>query len=142
MSGSTPKPVRRSSPTDANSGDYFKAAFGMALHPHRALLVGVFLDATLQDIISQISVLQLDVVQLHGSEPLEWTRLIPVPVIRRFAPGETGLNTRGYHTLPLIDSGTGWVWRTCRPAATIRATFVRDPELYIGLAGGLTTCQH
>ena len=136
---STPKPSPHSLPTDhriANSDDYFKTAFTMALHPHRSLLVGVFLNATLETILSQVRILQLDVVQLHGSEPLEWTRLIPVPVIRRFAPGEIGLNTRGYHTLPLIDAGAGGSGARV-DLSHMEATLATDSQFCFGLAGGL-----
>jgi anthranilate synthase/indole-3-glycerol phosphate synthase/phosphoribosylanthranilate isomerase len=50
-----------------------------ALHP---LLVGVFQNQPLPFILHCIAVAQLDMVQLHGSEPLEWSKYIPVPVIR------------------------------------------------------------
>ncbi|KIL62589.1 hypothetical protein M378DRAFT_81106 [Amanita muscaria Koide BX008] len=50
----------------------------------RPLLVGVFQNATLDEIMDIVASVQLDMVQLHGSEPIEWARRIPVPVIRVF----------------------------------------------------------
>ena len=106
------------------------------VNPARALLVGVFQDAALADIIAQIQTLSLDVVQLHGSEPLEWARLIPVPVIRRFTPGEAGLGNRGYHALPLLDAGVGGLGRLLDFSA-VQATCRTDPGIRFILAGGL-----
>lgn len=48
------------------------------------LLVGVFQDQALADILHAVDVAGLDLVQLHGSEPLHWPRFLPVPVIRAF----------------------------------------------------------
>ena len=106
------------------------------INPARALLVGVFQDASLADIIEQVQKLSLDVVQLHGSEPLEWARLIPVPVIRRFAPGEVGLGSRGYHVLPLLDAGAGGSGTRLELSA-VQSICTRDPGIRFILAGGL-----
>ncbi|KAG0639723.1 indole-3-glycerol phosphate synthase-domain-containing protein [Tuber brumale] len=76
-------------------------------HPKRSLLVGVFRNQPFSTVLALQQALALDIIQLHGSEPLEWARLLPVPVIRRFSPGEDGLNKSGYHAIPLLDSGTG-----------------------------------
>ena len=48
------------------------------------LVVGVFQNASLDEVLDAVAYAQLDVVQLHGSEPTEWARRIPVPVIRVF----------------------------------------------------------
>ncbi|EJD46879.1 hypothetical protein AURDEDRAFT_113540 [Auricularia subglabra TFB-10046 SS5] len=48
------------------------------------LLVGVFQDQPLADILHAVDAAGLDLVQLHGSEPAHWARFIPVPVIRAF----------------------------------------------------------
>ncbi|KAF8629432.1 hypothetical protein AX15_003478 [Amanita polypyramis BW_CC] len=53
----------------------------------RPLLVGVFQNATLEKILDAVAYAQLDMVQLHGSEPIGWARRIPVPVIRVFHIG-------------------------------------------------------
>jgi anthranilate synthase/indole-3-glycerol phosphate synthase/phosphoribosylanthranilate isomerase len=119
----------------ANASDFFDHSARL-VHPARALLVGVFQDASLADIIEQVQKLSLDVVQLHGSEPLEWAHLIQVPVIRRFAPDEAGLGTRGYHMLPLLDTGAGGSGKQLDLSA-VRATCITDPGVRFILAGGL-----
>jgi anthranilate synthase/indole-3-glycerol phosphate synthase/phosphoribosylanthranilate isomerase len=48
----------------------------------KPLLVGVFQDQPLEDILALVSALKLDFVQLHGIEPLQMASYIPVPVIR------------------------------------------------------------
>ena len=72
-----------------------------------ALVQGVFQNQPLDYVLFQQRLLDLDIVQFHGSEPVEWARLVPVPVIRSFKPNEQGLGLRGYHALPLLDSGAG-----------------------------------
>jgi len=47
-------------------------------------LVGVFQDQPLEYILQVIAEVQLDVVQLHGNEPAEWSKHIPVPMIKVF----------------------------------------------------------
>jgi anthranilate synthase/indole-3-glycerol phosphate synthase/phosphoribosylanthranilate isomerase len=118
-----------------NASEYFDHSARL-INPARAFLVGVFQDATLADIIDEVQTLSLDVVQLHGSEPLEWAHLIPVPVFRRFAPGEAGLGSRGYHVLPLLDAGAGGSGKQLDLSA-VRATCNSDPGIRFILAGGL-----
>lgn len=48
----------------------------------RPLLVGVFQNQPLRYIQRVVRDVGLDIVQLHGSEPVEWARSIGVPVIR------------------------------------------------------------
>jgi anthranilate synthase/indole-3-glycerol phosphate synthase/phosphoribosylanthranilate isomerase len=117
--------------------DFFEHAAKSLPHPDRALLVGVFLNATLNHIIEQVHKLSLDIVQLHGSEPLEWAKSIPVPVFRRFAPGEIGLSARGYHSLPLLDSGAGGSGARLAVSG-VQEVFASDPSVRAMLAGGLT----
>lgn len=76
-------------------------------HPTRALLVGVFRNQPFSYVLQKQQELALDIIQLHGQEPLEWSRLFPVPVIHRFSPGEAGLDKRGFHAISLLDSGIG-----------------------------------
>ncbi|KAK9474326.1 indole-3-glycerol phosphate synthase-domain-containing protein [Dipodascopsis tothii] len=71
------------------------------------LVAGVFKDQPLEEVLAVQAELGLDLVQLHGSEPLEWARLIPVPVIKKFGPADAGLQTRGYHAIALVDGGAG-----------------------------------
>jgi anthranilate synthase/indole-3-glycerol phosphate synthase/phosphoribosylanthranilate isomerase len=51
----------------------------------RPLLVGVFQNQPLEYILHAISFVQLDMVQFHGSEPVEWANFVPVPIIKVFA---------------------------------------------------------
>ncbi|KAE9408690.1 anthranilate synthase [Gymnopus androsaceus JB14] len=74
----------------------------------RPLVVGVFQNAPLATLLHAISYCQLDMVQLHGSEPTEWSRHIPVPVIRAFHVGKgsavEGITRGGNHHFILLDS--------------------------------------
>ncbi|KAK0195812.1 anthranilate synthase [Armillaria mellea] len=67
------------------------------------LVVGVFQNQPLREILHAVSACQLDAVQLHGSEPVEWARQIPVPVIKAFH-AEAGITRPGYHHFVLLDS--------------------------------------
>ena len=103
----------------------------------RALLVGVFRNQPLSYVLSQQRILDLDIVQLHGSEPPEWASLIPVPVIRRFGPSDPGLGLKGYHALPLLDSALGGTGQALDVDA-VQNALKADPSLRVVLAGGLT----
>jgi anthranilate synthase/indole-3-glycerol phosphate synthase/phosphoribosylanthranilate isomerase len=77
-----------------------------AAHP---LLVGVFQDQSLSYVLHCVAVAQLDMVQLHGSEPLEWSKQIPVPVIQVFhvdpeGRGTDGVTRPGLHKHVLLDT--------------------------------------
>jgi len=122
---------------DLGASDFFDYASQSLVRPDRAQLVGVFAGVSLEDIISQVYKLNLDVVQLHGSEPIEFARSIPVPVIRKFSPAEQGLSARGYHDLPLLDAGAGGTGQRL-DLQEVRALFSRDPDVRVMFAGGLT----
>ncbi|EGO00892.1 hypothetical protein SERLA73DRAFT_87230 [Serpula lacrymans var. lacrymans S7.3] len=84
-------------------------AHRLANQPRRPLLVGVFQNQSLSDILDAVASAQLDMVQLHGSEPLEWAKHIPVPVIRAFHVGPQGsgledITRPGLHEFVLLDS--------------------------------------
>lgn len=132
-----PSPLDTPKVEPGKATSYFShASTHLARHPTRALLVGVFRNQPLQYILEQQRRLDLDIVQLHGQEPLEWATSIPVPVIRSFEPGDAGLATRGYHALPLLDSGIGGTGErldTSKIAELLR----NDQGLEIFLAGGL-----
>ncbi|KAG5634773.1 hypothetical protein H0H81_000835 [Sphagnurus paluster] len=74
----------------------------------RPLVVGVFQNAPLETILQATSYAQLDIVQLHGSEPIDWAHQIPVPVIRVFHVGKgtgvEGITRAGAHEFLLLDS--------------------------------------
>ena len=81
-------PEREAAAPSATPGDWFGAhAHSLAARAaRRPLLVGVFRDQPLDEVMHLASALQLDAVQLHGRmEPIEWARLLPgVYVIRVF----------------------------------------------------------
>jgi anthranilate synthase/indole-3-glycerol phosphate synthase/phosphoribosylanthranilate isomerase len=134
---STPRPDGTSEqPTEATSLEWFDHSTNILRHPSRALLVGVFMNQPLSYVLSQQQKLGLDVVQLHGSEPLEWSSLIPVPVIRKFAPGDLGIARRAYHTLPLLDSGAGGSGELLEETG-VKNVLSSDEGLRVILAGGL-----
>ncbi|KAF9228338.1 hypothetical protein BS17DRAFT_692939 [Gyrodon lividus] len=130
---------------------------------HRPLLVGVFQNQTLSDILEATTAAQLDLVQLHGTEPLEWSKHIPVPVVRAFHvdPNTEGGGVRditrpGLHQFVLLDSqrtsdglsgGSGKVvdWDLARevvmagePGAGKGTQSSSGQPMPIVLAGGLT----
>ncbi|KAF3398074.1 Multifunctional tryptophan biosynthesis protein [Penicillium rolfsii] len=138
---STPRPGVQSTDSSeqtlkTTSSEWFEHSSKVLRHPTRALLVGVFMNQPLSYVLSQQQKLGLDVVQLHGSEPLEWASLIPVPVIRKFAPGDLGIARRAYHTLPLLDSGAGGSGQLLEEAG-VRKVLDSDEGLRVILAGGL-----
>lgn len=110
--------------------------------------------------LNNVEQLGLDLVQLHGDEPLEWARLLPVPVIKAFhvdAQVETGKDvdasfkdvTRpGYHAVPLLDTkvgsgkgalsgGAGKVFDWSVAARLVESREQGQGRLPIILAGGL-----
>lgn len=116
---------------------YFKhTGLRFAQHSRRALLVGVFQNQPLNYILEQQAKLDLDIVQLHGDEPVEWATLIPVPVMRAFKPGQPGLATRSYHAVALLDSGSGGTGERL-DTSKVSETLQQDNGLEILLAGGL-----
>ncbi|KAI9664350.1 MAG: bifunctional tryptophan synthase trp1 [Alyxoria varia] len=104
----------------------------------RALLVGVFQNQPLEHILEQVHALRLDVVQLHGDEPLEWASAVPVPVIKSFKAGDANVKKRGYHAMGLVDAGSGGSGESVNYADTDH-TLQSDPELKIFMAGGLNS---
>lgn len=139
---SIPKPTSKNPPPPSSSAsstaiDAFDHSLGLLHQNHgRALLVGVFQNQPLDYILSQQRLLSLDIIQLHGSEPIEWASLLPVPVIRRFGPTDPGLGLRGYHFLPLLDSVAGGTGEKLDEQA-IRRALDTDPGVRVILAGGL-----
>ncbi|KAL2134269.1 hypothetical protein VTI74DRAFT_636 [Chaetomium olivicolor] len=118
----------------AAATDFFTLSTEL-LRKKRPLLVGVFMNQPLEEVLEKQRLYNLDVVQLHGDEPLEWACLIPVPVIRKFKPGQVGVGVRGFHALPLLDSGAGS--GQLLDVEGVKATLEGDRELSVFLAGGL-----
>lgn len=114
--------------------DFFAAARSR-LEGSKTRVVGIFQNQPLHEVLEKQELYNLDLVQLHGDEPLEWANLIPVPVIRAFKPGNPGIGVRGYHTIPLLDSGAGS--GKLIDVSKVEDALRRDPELHVFLAGGL-----
>ena len=129
---------RRPAPSEdcPTSSQYFEHTTTFFSREDRALLVGVFQNQPLSYVLGQIKLLNLDAVQLHGSEPIEWATLIPVPVIRRFGLHDQGICRRGYHALPLLDSASGGTGQRLDVTA-IKSVLERDEGVRVVLAGGL-----
>ncbi|KAI0314671.1 N-anthranilate isomerase [Amylostereum chailletii] len=95
---------------DARAEPWFTAhASRLARSSARPLLVGVFQNQPLSFVLHAVSIAQLDLVQLHGKEPLEWSQHIPVPVIRVFhvdgdGNGLEGIARAGLHQYVLLDA--------------------------------------
>ena len=133
LEGSNTEPIFH---VPAFAKEYFDHTSNFLRRADRALLVGVFKNQPLSYVLAQQKLLNLDAVQLHGAEPIEWASLIPVPVIRRFGPNDPELGRRGYHALPLLDSAAGGTGQMLDLAA-VQKTLESDPGLSIILAGGL-----
>ena len=123
----------------------------------RPLLVGVFQNQPLAFVLNCVAAAQLDVVQLHGSEPLEWGKRIPVPVIRVFHVDADGrglqdITRPSLHHHVLLDTavspgglsggaGKTFDWEHAKRvvrAGEVGATGGVSSPLPIVLAGGLT----
>jgi len=118
----------------------------------RPLLVGVFQNSTLDEIIETVADVQLDLVQLHGDEPIDWASQIPVPAIRAFhlAPsggkieGVDSITRPGNHQFILLDSlredglsgGSGKVvdWAFARKVVDGGEILLNGSKAYMGAA--------
>lgn len=104
----------------------------------RPKLVGVVRNQSKEDVLKLKHELNLDYIQLHGSEPEEWLSELPKPIIRRLVPGTATFasdvtKTAHLGATPLIDSeqgGDGKLlnWDELNP----------NGDLHFVLAGGLT----
>ncbi|WVF71124.1 multifunctional tryptophan biosynthesis protein [Kwoniella sp. CBS 6097] len=106
LSSSTSKHERLSS-----SEPWF-ASHARRLHSRRKpLLVGVFQNQSLDEILDAVDEIGLDVVQLHGDEPQGWAKFIPVPVTKVFRVSPEGqisggeIDRPGQNHFVLLDAG-------------------------------------
>ncbi|TQN72596.1 Multifunctional tryptophan biosynthesis protein [Colletotrichum shisoi] len=133
----TPSSTRAPSSVPTKSAtDYYTASVARLTGP-RPLLAGIFQNQPLDEVLEKQKRFSLDIVQLHGNEPIEWANLIPVPVIRAFKPGNIGIGLRGYHTIPLLDSGAGS--GKLIDVSGVKNILAKDAELQVFLAGGLNS---
>lgn len=101
--------------------------------------VGVFRDSDLDLILEIRAHLNLDWIQLHGSEPDGWLDILGQKVIRRVTVPPTGVDRHRVEmlaqkgVLPLVDPGAGDGLPCDWDALALRLK-----DLEFGLAGGLT----
>jgi anthranilate synthase/indole-3-glycerol phosphate synthase/phosphoribosylanthranilate isomerase len=119
-----------------NQASDFFASAASNISSHRPLLVGVFQNQPLEEVLELQKAYDLDIVQLHGDEPFEWANIIPVPVIRSLKPGQIGLGKRGYHTVPLLDAASGGSGQKL-DITKVKTALTKDPGLRVMFAGGL-----
>lgn len=105
-------------------------------------VVGVFVDSSCEEIKRTIDEVRLDLVQLHGNEPLEFCRLFQSRVIKAFRiENESALDIcKKYSGItwlldafkPNLPGGTGAVfdWNIARKAKLLNPNII--------LSGGLT----
>jgi anthranilate synthase/indole-3-glycerol phosphate synthase/phosphoribosylanthranilate isomerase len=90
---STPSTSSSSTPTT-----WFAHHASRLASRRKPLLVGVFRNQPLSDVLDAIDYIGLDMVQLHGTEPQEYAKFIPVPVIKTFAVDSNGIIAGGQIT--------------------------------------------
>lgn len=69
-------------------------------------IVGVFQDQSLGTVLETLEYLKLDIVQLHGSEPAEWSRILGVPTFRAFHVDEAYADFSSASPSPLSSSSS------------------------------------
>jgi len=77
-------------PGDASLSSWFNTTskiIGLTLEKRKPLVVGLFVNETFEYINKIVNEVGLDIVQLHGQEPLELARMIPVPVLKALSIG-------------------------------------------------------
>lgn len=74
--------------------------------PQTIQKVGVFVDEPLENILSIIERVNLDIVQLHGDESIDYQKRIPIPIIKAFPATTEGVNQANQSAAKyiLIDS--------------------------------------
>lgn len=117
------------------------SAYLRSLPADRPKLVGVFRNQSLEEIARLQAELELDVVQLHGSEPFSMIEKIRGPVIRRISPDspsfieEVVKTSDTENTWALVDSEQGGDGKTVD--WSMLSKIGKAGGSYI-LAGGLT----
>ena len=135
-----PKPLIESQKSQEWFSHYFSIlAERCSVRPQ---VVGVFMDNSLDEILRLVAEVPLDLVQLHGSEPDEWARLIPVPVIRSMSLANTEFIQPGYYHHVLLDasdsSGKVKGGSGTRIDLDMTSDLVKTKGSFFILAGGLT----
>ncbi|CAO3643042.1 unnamed protein product [Cunninghamella echinulata] len=125
----------------------------------KPLVVGVFVNQSVEYMTKVATTVGLDLIQLHGTESIELARFLPVPVIKAFHIDDdtnmTGLiphiTQPGYHNVVLLDAkvsslpsdqqggrGVSFDWSIARQVVQYkRSTSSHHRDFPIALAGGL-----
>ncbi|KAJ2872198.1 anthranilate synthase / indole-3-glycerol phosphate synthase [Coemansia aciculifera] len=131
----------------ASASQYFQACTSRILNSTRPLLAGVFQNQPLDHILHIARMVPLDLVQLHGMEPVDMAEKIPIPVIKvfhvddQFSLESSDLFTTFQHSIVLLDTkvagtdqqggkGVSFDWTLARKLADQGVPFL--------MAGGLT----
>ncbi|CAG8507068.1 7417_t:CDS:1 [Paraglomus brasilianum] len=112
----------------------------------KPLIVGVFQNQSLDEIITITDHVKLDLIQLHGDEPLDLARYLPVPAIKAFHIDQSFKNITlvtqpGYNAYVLLDTkvhGSEYSGGSGKTFDWSFAKKVHDAGVPVILAGGLT----
>lgn len=136
-------------PAPSTPEGWFSFHSRQLLSKRKPLLVGVFRDQSLESIIQAIDEAGLDMVQLHGDEPQDWAKFIPVPVIKCFRITQTGevlggeINRPGLNQFILLDTaggggeGKAFPWEHAKRLIEAGEVGIGGSRLPVILAGGL-----
>ncbi|ORZ37464.1 indole-3-glycerol phosphate synthase-domain-containing protein [Catenaria anguillulae PL171] len=84
------------------------AALVAAAPVGRPLTVGVFQNASREEILTAVRESGVDLIQLHGDEDPDLATYLPLPVIKVFRPSDSpALIRSGAHVAALLDSAVG-----------------------------------
>ncbi|CAO3612151.1 unnamed protein product [Cunninghamella blakesleeana] len=148
--------------TSISTQDWFDVQKSLLEHrPRKPLVVGVFVNQSVEYMTQVATTVGLDLIQLHGTESIELAKFLPVPVIKAFHIDEKyqdektlkglmpNITQPGYHHITLLDAkvsslpsdqqgglGVSFDWSIARKVVeTKRST--SHLEFPIALAGGL-----
>lgn len=74
---------------------WFTHHYNRLLTRPKPLLVAVFQNQSLTEILDTLDQVDIDIVQLHGDEPQSWAQFIPKPIIKVFKVDSTGIISGG-----------------------------------------------
>jgi anthranilate synthase/indole-3-glycerol phosphate synthase/phosphoribosylanthranilate isomerase len=94
----------QTTPKTKDQSSWFTHHAARLASKRKPLLVGVFRNQPLSDILDLVDSIPLDVVQLHGTEPQEYAQWIPVPVIKTFSVSQEGTISGGQITRPGLNA--------------------------------------
>lgn len=147
---STPTALSTANSEQTSTLPWFTFQSSRLLRRRKPLLVGVFQNQPLEEILDLVDEIGLDLVQLHGDESQSMARFIPVPVIKCFKVSSSGVVTGGQvdrpgnNALILLDAagsggeGKTFPWRAAKDIVNKGEVGTNGAyPLPIVLAGGL-----